>query len=422
MDWVGVKRLAVVPTINTQFDPPPPPDWSDRVRRRVFDDPDPDTGIDRSLRRYIEAVSYGRAILEAEVFPIASADGFTVLEAAADSLPEGHGYEYLLCVIPMYDGHVHRRGYFQVMTRNGVTYRAARVAMNYGPFRQSLGVWAMEVLHAMADLPDLYTAPLPPGTARMDRYDNMTDNAGTHSCAELKLRADWLAPADFVTQDSDDGESQSYDLHSIGLSGPPPGRVASVRFPGPRAGSTMRVEARLRSDVYESGFATISPGKLEFQEIPSEAVLVYEVGQAPDDISLHAVLAPGQRYETGRSSVMVQGAIPDGFSVSLRTNPNPAVSGRLLFYRDLTQNGTGDVSNPSVIGLGGWQAFKFLFSGGNGVIYAVNEDGQLLFYRDTTQDGSPTSVSDPSVIGLGGWQAFKFLFSGGNGIIYAVVA
>ncbi|HUG64255.1 MAG TPA: alkaline phosphatase family protein [Gaiellaceae bacterium] len=45
--------------------------------------------------------------------------------------------------------------------------------------------------------------------------------------------------------------------------------------------------------------------------------------------------------------------------------------GQLLFYRDSTQNGTGDVSSPAVIGLGGWQAFKFLFSGGNGIIYAV---------------------------------------------------
>jgi hypothetical protein len=46
-------------------------------------------------------------------------------------------------------------------------------------------------------------------------------------------------------------------------------------------------------------------------------------------------------------------------------------SGNLLFYRDNNQNGTGEVANPSTIGLGGWQNFKFLFSGGNGIIYAV---------------------------------------------------
>jgi tetratricopeptide (TPR) repeat protein len=46
-------------------------------------------------------------------------------------------------------------------------------------------------------------------------------------------------------------------------------------------------------------------------------------------------------------------------------------AGQLLFYRDATQDGTGDVSSPSVIGQGGWDQFKFLFSGGNGIIYAV---------------------------------------------------
>jgi hypothetical protein len=73
---------------------------------------------------------------------------------------------------------------------------------------------------------------------------------------------------------------------------------------------------------------------------------------------------------------------------------------------------------PSVIGVGGWQNFKFLFSGGNGIIYAVDQAGQLLFHRDTTQNGTG-DVANPSVIGLGGWQNFKFVFSAGNGIIYA---
>jgi hypothetical protein len=96
-----------------------------------------------------------------------------------------------------------------------------------------------------------------------------------------------------------------------------------------------------------------------------------------------------------------------------------SLGGRLLFYRDFTRNGTGDVDTPKVIGLGGWAGFKFLFSGGDGIIYAVNQQGQLLFYRDSTQDGTG-DVDTPSVIGQGGWADFKFLFSGGNGIIYAV--
>ena len=115
------------------------------------------------------------------------------------------------------------------------------------------------------------------------------------------------------------------------------------------------------------------------------------------------------------SSTVFRNIASQPFTITLG---NP-LGGRLLFYRDNTQDGTGDVNTPSVIGLGGWDGFKFLFSGGNGIIYAVDQQGQLLFYRDNTQDGTG-DVNTPSVIGLGGWDGFKFLFSGGNGIIYAV--
>jgi hypothetical protein len=91
----------------------------------------------------------------------------------------------------------------------------------------------------------------------------------------------------------------------------------------------------------------------------------------------------------------------------------------LFHYRDSNQNGTGNVANGSIIGPGGWDAFKFLFSGGNGIIYAVDQQGNLNFYRDNNQDGTG-QVANPSIIGFGGWNQFNFLFSGGNGIIYAV--
>ena len=62
-----------------------------------------------------------------------------------------------------------------------------------------------------------------------------------------------------------------------------------------------------------------------------------------------------------------------------------------------------------------------LFSGGDGIIYAVDADGQLLFYRDYNRDGTG-DLHSPSVIGLGGWQGMKHLFDGGGGILYAVPA
>ena len=98
-------------------------------------------------------------------------------------------------------------------------------------------------------------------------------------------------------------------------------------------------------------------------------------------------------------------------------------AGQLLSYGD---GGTpGNVSDPVVVGFGGWLDFKFLFAGtnasGENRIYAVNQAGQLLSYGD---GGTPGNVSDPVVVGFGGWLDFKFLFAGtnasGENRIYAV--
>ena len=88
--------------------------------------------------------------------------------------------------------------------------------------------------------------------------------------------------------------------------------------------------------------------------------------------------------------------------------------GQLLFYRDKNQDGTSNITGPSIIG-SGLQNMRPIFSGGNGTIYAVNEFNQLLFYRDKNQDGTG-SISNSSVIGV----QFENPFSGGNGIIYDV--
>ena len=79
----------------------------------------------------------------------------------------------------------------------------------------------------------------------------------------------------------------------------------------------------------------------------------------------------------------------------------------------------GNVSSPIIVGFGGWQAFTHVFAGrdvsGNAQsmerIYAVDQDGQLLSYGDA---GTPGNVSDPVVVGFGGWQAFSQLFASRN--------
>ena len=61
--WLGPRRVAFVPVIRP-VDAAVPDDLVAQVERRVFYDPDPATGADRSLRTYIRTVSGHRADLE----------------------------------------------------------------------------------------------------------------------------------------------------------------------------------------------------------------------------------------------------------------------------------------------------------------------------------------------------------------------
>ena len=169
--------------------------------------------------------------------------------------------------------------------------------------------------------------------------------------------------------------------------------------------------------------------------IPKEGVIVYQV-QTPDPLG-HRVnhlrplilktplaLSVGEQFVSDAAiAVTVTGAIPGGFSVIVEDRNASFDSGQLLSYGDA---GTpGNVSNPMLVGFGGWQAFKTIFAGrnlaGQDRIYAVDKDGRLLSYGDS---GTLGNVSNPDVVGFGGWQAFKHLFAGrnlaGQNRIYAV--
>ena len=118
--------------------------------------------------------------------------------------------------------------------------------------------------------------------------------------------------------------------------------------------------------------------------------------------------------------IMTLDPVPDSSaSIPISLGFGEDAGGRLLLYHDASQTGGGDVSNPTVIGQGGWADFRFLFAGANQTIYAVDQDGRLLLYFDASQTGGG-DVSNPTVIGQGGWADFRFLFAGANQTIYAV--
>lgn len=69
--WIGSRRVAVIPAIpigagNVKVGNVPA-DFQAQVSRRIFYDPDPTSNLDRSLRKYIFSISYGRAWLDADI-------------------------------------------------------------------------------------------------------------------------------------------------------------------------------------------------------------------------------------------------------------------------------------------------------------------------------------------------------------------
>jgi PASTA domain len=311
--------------------------------RRVLYDPDPITGIDRSLRAYINAISYGAAILDAKLFPHAFSNGPSVIEAAWQSLPAGHDCSYVLCVIPWADGDPNRIGFFETVGQNGVV-AVSRVAMFEIPAIQQpqpAGVWGMEVLHARAGWPDLYKAQ----GSKMANFDNMCYVGGMHSCAHLKLSPGWLAPTDVVDHR---GGQQNYQLHSIGLSAPPAGRFAAVRIRSATTGNVFLAEARLKSDVYERGFAQLKDGNMEFVGLPGEGVIVYQTHD-----NLQETYFTAGPLGVGQSSSIVG----EGFSV----NATGRLDGGLTIQ---VAGGLQLAIVPDVIGLTGTRAGQLIVAAG----------------------------------------------------------
>ena len=305
--WVGARRVAIVPVLDLQVDREPPPDWKYQVHSRVFYDPQPGTGLDQSFQHYLQALSYGRAIVEGEVFPLVRAPDAEVNIPAMKSLPKGHGYKYLLAVLPHEAGQ-HRGGhaFAHLPQVNGIT-GWARVAMFTNPLmrdRQSIGVWGQELLHLLCEL---FEHPKLPG------YDVM-DGAGArrsvHASATTKRLFGWL-PKGIVNH----GEGAlNVNLHAIGLAQPPPpDRVTAVRIPSHRSSKHFFVEARVRTDPFDG-------------MVPGEGVLVYEVS---DTIKVNVLtvtaLTKGQTFNNTEEGlrVTVNDVLVGGFAVSIFMKPKP---------------------------------------------------------------------------------------------------
>jgi len=89
------------------------------------------------------------------------------------------------------------------------------------------------------------------------------------------------------------------------------------------------------------------------------------------------------------------------------------------------KDGSSDWTSPNgeIVHWTGWNSFKLVFTGGDGVIYAIEQSGRLRWYRHIGwQTGSPDWDNDgkAKIVSAGNWSDYEFVFAAGQGIIYAV--
>lgn len=100
-------------------------------------------------------------------------------------------------------------------------------------------------------------------------------------------------------------------------------------------------------------------------------------------------------------------------------------SGNLLWYGNADPAGGSwsyAAGTGNAVGSGWTSGINYTFSGGDGVIYTVDADGTLHWYRhlgDTNGSASWAAGSGKQVGGPG-WNSFARVFSGGGGVLYAV--
>jgi hypothetical protein len=325
--WIGRARFLFIPLVvegRSGYNPPPA-NYQEFIRRRVYFDPDPGTNEDRSLISYINSISYGRASLDATVStPLTLnnlVDGDNPTLVAINAHPDAHLYEYISVVYPPNSRNaglgMAQPGQIEFSPPRTPNRTRARSRFRHN---DPIGTWAMEVIHNVTDIGDYYY-----GVNDPRRFDEMADAAATHPSSYTKLEAGWLDPAAVPMHG---GGRRRYTLHAVGLPQPPPGgRLAGVRVR--TSGSRyLIVEARLRNDRWDGGFS----GSLG---IPSEGVVIYEFAPENDpwptespnqpwpplELRTQTALTVGQSYvhpDTG-TTVRVVSATAGGFRVEIAT-------------------------------------------------------------------------------------------------------
>lgn len=165
--WIGPAQHLFIPLVVTNVAGfiPPPANFKEYVQRRLHYDPDPLTGLDRSISSYFADVSYGRAALDARVSDPVTVNGppaddnFTL--AAINAQPNSHLYEYVAVFYPANQRGT--RGMAQIGAIPFIPARKPNRTKGRARFlsTETTGTWAMELLHIAPG-----RCPRRPGPAR----------------------------------------------------------------------------------------------------------------------------------------------------------------------------------------------------------------------------------------------------------------
>jgi hypothetical protein len=130
-------------------------------------------------------------------------------------------------------------------------------------------------------------------------------------------------------------------------------------------------------------------------------------------------LGGGQRVGSGWNTPRI--VFPGGKGVVYAVQAN----GDLFWYRhDGWAIATIRWTDPTGVKVGnGWSDARIVFPGGDGIIYAVKNNGDLQWYRhDGWTDGAVKWTHGDGGVKVGnGWGNARIVFSAGNGVIYAVL-
>jgi hypothetical protein len=139
----------------------------------------------------------------------------------------------------------------------------------------------------------------------------------TDQSAYTKLNFGWLDPATVATVAPSSGTS-TFTVHALSsplASAPTPGRVHAVKLPTPSATQYYLIEARLRTDRYESATSGVSSG------LPAEGVVVNWIDESawPPVHRRATLTTPGASFSDQAHGTMITttGPVLDGFAVTV---------------------------------------------------------------------------------------------------------